>query len=170
VSRSHENLIDVLHVGRNDEAGYFYYVMELADSAEGGEAQSSKPEVQGSAPKVSSVSNGSQTTKNPEPGTWDAYQPKTLKHEMQQRGRLPVDECLQLSLALTSALAHLHKNGLAHRDIKPSNIIFVNAVSKLADIGLVAGLDEARSYVGTEGYIPPEGPGTAQADLYSLGK
>src|SRR5207249_10249654 len=29
---------------------------------------------------------------------------------------------------------------------------------------------EARSYVGTEGFIPPEGPGSPQADLYSLGK
>src|SRR5204863_3079395 len=28
----------------------------------------------------------------------------------------------------------------------------------------------AHSYVGTEGFIPPEGPGTPQADLYSLGK
>ena len=41
---------------------------------------------------------------------------------------------------------------------------------KLADIGLVADVSEARSFVGTEGYIPPEGPGTPQADLYSLGK
>jgi len=31
VSRTHEGLVQVLHVGRNDEAGYFYYVMELAD-------------------------------------------------------------------------------------------------------------------------------------------
>ena len=31
ISRGHEGLIDVLHVGRNDEEGYFYYVMELAD-------------------------------------------------------------------------------------------------------------------------------------------
>jgi len=57
-----------------------------------------------------------------------------------------------------------------HRDIKPSNIIFVNGVPKLADIGLVAALKEAHSYVGTEGFIPAEGPGTPQADLYSLGK
>ncbi|MBI2947298.1 MAG: tetratricopeptide repeat protein, partial [Verrucomicrobia bacterium] len=41
---------------------------------------------------------------------------------------------------------------------------------KLADIGLVADVGEARSFVGTEGFIPPEGPGTAQADLFSLGK
>ncbi|MBI3851273.1 MAG: hypothetical protein HY298_13515 [Verrucomicrobia bacterium] len=56
-----------------------------------------------------------------------------------------------------------------HRDIKPSNIIFVGGVPKLADVGLVAGMNEARSYVGTEGFIPPEGPGSPQADLYSLG-
>jgi WD40 repeat protein len=31
-------------------------------------------------------------------------------------------------------------------------------------------LGEARSYVGTEGFIPPEGPGRPQADVYSLGK
>jgi serine/threonine protein kinase len=41
---------------------------------------------------------------------------------------------------------------------------------KLADIGLVASADETKSFVGTEGYIPPEGPGTPAADVYSLGK
>src|SRR5262249_3435071 len=60
--------------------------------------------------------------------------------------------------------------GLIHRDIKPSNIIFVGGVPKLADIGLVIEVAEARSYVGTEGFIPPEGPNSPQADLYSLGK
>src|SRR5262249_22007580 len=34
ISRTHEGLVQVLHVGRNDEAGCFYYVMELADAAE----------------------------------------------------------------------------------------------------------------------------------------
>src|SRR5215469_10391803 len=34
VSRSHEGLVDLLQVGRDDGAGYFYYVMELADAAE----------------------------------------------------------------------------------------------------------------------------------------
>src|SRR5206468_671644 len=75
-----------------------------------------------------------------------------------------------ISLSLTAALAHLHGHGLVHRDLKPSNIIFVDGRPKLADLGLVSGLGEARTFVGTEGFIPPEGPGTPQADLYSLGK
>src|SRR5947207_2231355 len=99
-----------------------------------------------------------------------SYVPKTLKHELHARGRLPFEECVQIGLALTNALAHLHRNGLVHRDVKPSNIIFVNGVPKLADIGLVTSVDATRSFVGTEGYLAPEGPGTPQADLYSLGK
>src|SRR5688572_18022276 len=31
ISRGHSGLVHILHVGRNDTAGYFYYVMELAD-------------------------------------------------------------------------------------------------------------------------------------------
>src|SRR5207245_1016017 len=46
---------------------------------------------------------------------------------------------------------------------------FIEGVPKLADIGLVAASGQ-RSFVGTEGYIPPEGPGTPRADIYSLGK
>src|SRR5215831_7021628 len=33
ISRSHEGLVDLLQVGRDDSAGYLYYVMELADDA-----------------------------------------------------------------------------------------------------------------------------------------
>jgi serine/threonine protein kinase len=98
------------------------------------------------------------------------YTPRTLTSELQRRARLPVSECVQIGLSLTSALSHLHQKGLVHRDVKLANIIFVGGVPKLADIGLVAEVAEARSYVGTEGFIPPEGPGSPQADLYSLGK
>jgi len=141
ISRSFEGFIDVLHVGINEERGYFYYVMELGDDQIAG--QSFDPAL---------------------------YFPQTLAKALSQRGRLPLQECLQLGLALSQALAELHKHGLVHRDVKPSNVIFVNGVPKLADIGLVARADEARSYVGTEGFIPPEGPGSPQADIYGLGK
>jgi tetratricopeptide (TPR) repeat protein len=89
---------------------------------------------------------------------------------LKRRGGLPADEVVALGLKLASALAHLHAHGLVHRDVKPSNILFVGGEAKLADAGLVAALDDARSLVGTPGYIPPEGPGTPQADIYSLGK
>ena len=100
----------------------------------------------------------------------EKYSPRTLKSEKERRGRLPFVDCLEIGLSLTTALEHLHKHGLAHRDVKPSNIIFINHVPKLADIGLVTGVEATMSFVGTEGFIAPEGPGTAQADLYSLGK
>jgi len=141
LSRLHDGLVDVLHVGRNDAAGYFYCIMELADDVNTAQAV------------------------NP-----DEYQPRTLAHDLTRRKQVPVPECVRLGATIASALHFLHERGLIHRDIKPSNIIFVNGAPKLADIGLVAQISEARSYVGTEGFIPPEGPGTAQADLYSLGK
>src|SRR4030095_10974085 len=33
ISRSHPGVINILHVGRDDAAGFFFYVMELADDA-----------------------------------------------------------------------------------------------------------------------------------------
>jgi tetratricopeptide (TPR) repeat protein len=93
-----------------------------------------------------------------------------LRQDLQTRGRLPIRECLEIGISLAAALAHLHQQGLVHRDIKPSNVLFVGGVPKLGDIGLVTQAGDTQSIVGTEGYIPPEGPGTPQADIYSLGK
>ena len=158
ISRSHPGLMNILQIGRHETEGYFYYVMELADA------------VPPQASDQSSVfSKQSESLITDHCSLITAYLPRTLRSDLKLRGRLPFDECLQIGLALTSALQHLHNHGLVHRDVKPSNIIFVNGQPKLADIGLVAGADEARSFVGTEGFIPPEGPGKPQADLYGLG-
>src|SRR4029453_14401084 len=97
------------------------------------------------------------------------YEPRTLKSDLARHECLPADESIRLGLSLTKALEALHARGLTHRDIKPSNIIFIEGVLKLADIGLVAASGQ-QSFVGTEGYVPPEGPGTPRADIYSLGK
>ncbi len=96
--------------------------------------------------------------------------PRTLQEELERRGRLPVKECVRLATALAAALKHLHDHKLVHRDVKPSNVILVHGVAKLADIGLVATVGDTHSIVGTEGYLPPEGPGSPQADLFALGK
>jgi WD40 repeat protein len=158
ISRSHEGFVQVLHVGRNDEAGFFYYVMELADNAR---PESARPAVELSGPPAG--------TDSVDLAAAD-YVARTLASDIRTHGRLPIARCIEVSLALTSALGHLHKAGLVHRDIKPSNIIFVGGLPKIADIGLVSGFGESRSFVGTEGFVPPEGPGTPVADLYSLGK
>jgi WD40 repeat protein len=101
----------------------------------------------------------------------DTYQPRTLRYDLQTRSRLPFPECLDISLALTTALAHLHRHGLVHRDIKPTNIVFVNGIPKLADIGTVAGVSERTvGHSGSPGYAPSEGLGSPQADIYSLGR
>jgi serine/threonine protein kinase len=99
----------------------------------------------------------------------DCYSPRTLRSEL-QHGRLASERVIEIALLLTEALFHLHGNGLVHRDVKPSNVIFVNGRPKLADIGLVTDASDAHSIVGTEGYLPPEGPGTPHADIFALGK
>lgn len=131
----------LLHVGRNDAEGYFYYVMEPADDAEAGSAIDP-----------------------------DRYVPLTLKELFARRGRLPATECIQLALELARGLAILHGANLIHRDIKPSNIIFVQRVPKLADVGLVASSEATMTCAGTPGYAPREGAGTVAADIFSLGK
>ena len=144
VSRAHEGLIDVLHVGQSEAEGFFYYVMELADSTSGRPAD--------------------------EKEFADKYRPLTLAARLNDGQPLPVEDCLQLAQSLAGALTHLHDGGLLHRDVKPSNILYVDGLPKLGDIGLVAEAGESRSFVGTEGYVPQEGPGSVKADLFALGK
>lgn len=131
----------LLHVGRNDEAGFFYYVMELADDASRG--------------------------RDIDPG---AYVPLTLTELRNRRGRLPAAEAIRVGSELARVLAGLHRRGLVHRDIKPSNVILVGGVPKLADIGLISPAGAALTFVGTEGFVPPEGPGASTADVFALGK
>src|SRR5262249_29472266 len=101
------------------------------------------------------------------------YSPKNLAKELKRRGRIPVTECVHLSLTLTEALEYLHGQQLIHRDIKPSNIIFVNDRPKFADIGLVTNIGATGgdvTFVGHMVYTPPEGRGSASGVVYSLGR
>lgn len=141
VSRTHEGLVDILHLGKGPDPDSFYYVMELADDTVLGERI--EPE---------------------------QYQPRTLASELVSKGPVSVSDCVRTGLLLCRTLAFLHERGLIHRDIKPSNVIFVGDQPKLADIGLVSKVDNAKTFVGTAGFIPPEGPNSPQADIYALGK
>jgi serine/threonine protein kinase len=161
ISREHPSQLALFHIGRNQEEGYFYYVMELADPI---------PAVKDVRNPTSSLSKGAGATlEKSEPPDVGSYNPHTLRADLAQ-GRLPGARVVELGLALAEALGHLHQHGLVHRDVKPSNVIFVNGRPKLADIGLVTDASDQCSIVGTEGYLPPEGPGTPQADIFALGK
>jgi len=147
ISDKHPGLLRVDFVSMKKDPGYFYYVMELADSMDPG------------------------WETNPR-----SYRPRDLdrvRKESDQK-RLPFQECARIGVSLTAALEFLHKQGLTHRDIKPRNILFVRNQPKLGDVGLVADIrpaDADFTLVGTPGYMPPapEPPGTVQADIYGLG-
>ena len=143
VSRSHDGFVHILHVGRNEPAGYFFYIMEAGDDQDSGQQI--------------------------DPAT---YTPKSLASELRRWERLSGEQCLTFMIAIAEAVERLHQHQLIHRDIKPANIIFVNGRPKLADIDLVTALSAQgeTSCIGTEGYMAPEGPGTAGADVFSLGR
>jgi WD40 repeat protein/serine/threonine protein kinase len=142
VSREHEGFVDILHASRNDQAGFFSYVMELADDIE-------------SAGLIDPA----------------RYIPRTLSKELERRVRLPPAECVRLALALTAALAELHRRNLVHRDVNPRNIIFVRGAPKLADVGLVTEASGMpHTLIGTPDYMDTEVHGTPAGDLYGFGK
>lgn len=143
VSLNHPGLLRLLHVGCDDLERYFFYVMEAADDDVAGRAI------------------------NP-----TTYSPRTLRRVIEKEGRLQLPECVELGLHLSDALDYLHGQQLIHRDLKPANIIYFEGAPKIADIGLVTsitGEQTSVTIIGTPGYMAPEGPGTAKADLYSLG-
>ena len=173
ISREHPSQLALFHIGRNDAGGYFYYVLELADNANA-ERGVQNPETALTPPSgvlSHRTGEGQGEGRPPSSSILDLpdYSPRTLRAELEQ-GRLPARRVLEIGLALAEALGHLHGKGLIHRDVKPSNVIFVNGRPKLADIGLVTDASDQCSIVGTEGYLPPEGPGSPQADIFALGK
>lgn len=142
VSREHEGFVDILHVTRDDQAGFFSYVMELADDLE--------------------------TAQQIDPAR---YVPRTLAKELAHRKRLPPAECIRVGLALTAALAELHRRDLVHRDVNPRNVIFVRGAPKLADVGLVTEAhSQPHTLIGTPDYMDPPVHGTPGGDLFSFGK
>ena len=163
ISREHPSQLALFHIGRNEPAGYFYYVMELADAA--------NPRSEDGGLTMEDGDGNQPLSDHRQSSIFDPllYTPHTLRADL-EKGRLTAAKVMEIGLALSEALSHLHLNGLVHRDVKPSNVIFVNGRPKLADIGLVTDASDQCSIVGTEGYLPPEGPGTPQADIFALGK
>jgi serine/threonine protein kinase len=101
----------------------------------------------------------------------------SLDTRIEQQGRLPELQVLDIGIKVASALDTALRHGLLHRDIKPGNILF-NAESepKLVDFGLArrteADSDLDAAVWGTPYYIAPEKVKRERedflSDMYSL--
>lgn len=66
---------------------------------------------------------------------------ETLGDLLMKRGKLPLDEALDLFIPVLSALAHAHRAGVVHRDIKPDNVFLAkdpdgHVTPKVLDFGI----------------------------------
>jgi serine/threonine protein kinase len=112
----------------------------------------------------------------------------SLSDTMRERGRLPLERCVEILLPVCDALAEAHASRLVHRDIKPDNIFLHQTkrgeVVKVLDFGIAKLLaDEADApnpavtetggMVGTPEYMSPECvtglPCDGRSDVYSVG-
>ena len=53
-----------------------------------------------------------------------------------EKGALPLDEALKISIEIADALDKAHRQGVVHRDLKPSNVMLTKSGAKLLDFGL----------------------------------
>ena len=106
---------------------------------------------------------------------------KTIR-DMVRAKDVTIDQSIDFTLGVLSALDYSHKAGIVHRDIKPANVMFCpdsNSV-KVMDFGIAraiadssATMTQTQAVVGTAQYLSPEqarGESVdARSDLYSAG-
>lgn len=166
LSRQYDGFVQILDVGLLPNGKGFWYVMELADNAEGAQVHRPGNEAAASEPSLARTAAGRNDNEVA------VYRPRTLLGEIECRGRLPATEVLEIGIRLANALAILHEakpRPLIHRDVKPANILFVQSQPKFGDPGLVVLEKDAPSSLGTPGFSPPEGPAKPESDIYGLG-
>ena len=108
----------------------------------------------------------------------DLYEGETLKKKI-EKGRLELEEIVNISIQITEGLKKAHDKGIVHRDIKPANVFITNDNTvKILDFGLAKGLSENTltqkgMTFGTVTYMSPEQARgekvDPRTDIWSLG-
>ncbi|WP_426997613.1 Stk1 family PASTA domain-containing Ser/Thr kinase [Pseudarthrobacter sp. N5] len=104
---------------------------------------------------------------------------KTLRDLIRAKD-VTIDQAIDFSLGVLSALEYSHKAGIVHRDIKPANVMFCGTSNtvKVMDFGIAraiadssATMTQTQAVVGTAQYLSPEQARgetvDARSDLYS---
>ena len=103
-----------------------------------------------------------------------------LKTLLRRRGRLPVEQAIDLGIQICAGAGYAHRAGLVHCDLKPQNILVSpEGRAKITDFGIARALasihpDESSEVVwGSPQYFAPEqaagGPPSPSSDVYGIG-
>jgi serine/threonine protein kinase len=104
---------------------------------------------------------------------------KDLHHVVREKGRLEIQEAIEMAKCIAGALDFAHSYGIVHRDVKSSNIIMTSTrTAVLTDFGIAqSGVNaphtKSGSLLGTPEFMSPEQAAgrtvDSRTDFYSLG-
>jgi serine/threonine-protein kinase len=105
----------------------------------------------------------------------------TVRDILRDGQAVPIDEAIEITAGVLSALEYSHHAGIVHRDIKPANVMLTpTGAVKVMDFGIAraladsaATMTQTQAVIGTAQYLSPEQARgetvDARSDLYSAG-
>jgi eukaryotic-like serine/threonine-protein kinase len=105
----------------------------------------------------------------------------TVRDILRDGQAVPIEEAIEISTGVLSALEYSHHAGIVHRDIKPANVMLTpTGAVKVMDFGIAravadsaATMTQTQAVIGTAQYLSPEQARgetvDARSDLYSAG-
>ena len=70
---------------------------------------------------------------------------ESLREKLNREKQLPLDEALQITQQVASALDYAQRQGVIHRDIKPENILLHEGEAMVADFGIALAVTQAQA-------------------------